>query len=109
MTANDYEKAVMKTANTKLTKYEALQNAVMGMCGESGETADLLKKFLWHGHDLPLDKMEKELGDVLYYVTWAANSLGLSLEQVMRTNNKKLEKRYSNGFSEEASKNRPKE
>lgn len=78
----------------------------MGLAGEAGETADYLKKVLGHGHPLDLPRIEKELGDVLWYLAVLANSFGLSLNQVAKTNVEKLRTRYPEGFSSHASLNR---
>ena len=83
-----------------------LVNGAMGLCGESGEVADLLKKHIFHGEDLDLDNLKKELGDVCWYIAQICNAAGLKLEDVMRGNIEKLKRRYPDGFSEEASKNR---
>ena len=78
-------------------------NGVLGMTGESGECADLIKKHLFQGHDLDNEHMMKELGDVLWYVAITANALGYSLNDVMRANVFKLQNRYPNGFESEKS------
>ncbi len=43
-------------------------NGVMGLCGESGEVIDILKKHLSQGHELNKEKMAEELGDVAWYL-----------------------------------------
>lgn len=78
----------------------------LGMCGESGEFADLVKKHIGHGHELDRAKALKECGDTLWYVAMAARQLGSSLEEVAIGNIRKLEERYPNGFSSERSINR---
>lgn len=50
MTINEYQKLAMKTLNPKLDQKEVLINSVMGLCGESGEAVDIVKKHLFHGH-----------------------------------------------------------
>lgn len=91
---------------SKLTDQEfQTKTAVMGLgiAGESGEVADLIKKWVGHGHDVDLSKLNKELGDVLWYVAALCTLYGLDLEEVAATNIAKLEARYPNGFSTEAS------
>ena len=78
----------------------------LGIAGEAGEVADLLKKHLGHGHELDREKLKKELGDVLWYVTRIAQHFGMGLEDVARANVAKLRQRYPSGFSTEASKSR---
>lgn len=75
----------------------------LGVAGEAGEVADLVKKHVGHGHDLPTEKLVDELGDVLWYLTVLANALGVSLEAVAARNVAKLRRRYPDGFSSEAS------
>ena len=78
----------------------------LGLCGESGEVADYLKKYIFHGHPLDLEVVKEELGDVLWYVALCCNAINVSMEDVMQLNIDKLKKRYPDGFSESASINR---
>ena len=67
MTINEYQNAALRTAQTdKLTARELLLNSALGLCGESGEVADLVKKHRFQGHDLDLDHVAKGLGDVAW-------------------------------------------
>lgn len=75
-----------------------LLNAVLGLVGESGELADLVKKHIFHGVPSDTVKVLKELGDVLYYVTRVAEWHGFTLEQVAQVNHDKLAARYPGGF-----------
>ena len=52
MTANEYQKLAMTTLNPELTKRDILINSVMGLCGESGEAIDIVKKWMAQGHEL---------------------------------------------------------
>jgi NTP pyrophosphatase (non-canonical NTP hydrolase) len=106
MTGNEFQQHVLRTANTGLTDKEALSNACMGLAGEAGEYIDMVKKHIFHNHSLDFDKVEKELGDILFYVAWAANIHGIELDSVMKTNVDKLLKRYPNGFNTQDSLNR---
>ena len=85
-----------------------LKLAVMGLgiTGEAGEVADLIKKHLGHGHEFDRNLVVKELGDVLWYVAAIATLNGLTLSDVAMTNVAKLRLRYPEGFSEAASKAR---
>lgn len=106
MEINEYQKLAMVTLNKKLDKKEMLTNSVMGLCGESGEACDLVKKHLFHGHELDSEALIKELGDVAWYLAEAAAALDISLDEVFVRNIEKLKKRYPEGFSEEKSINR---
>ena len=52
MQVNEYQKAAMATLNPALDKKDVLINSVMGLCGESGEAIDIVKKWLMQGHGL---------------------------------------------------------
>ncbi len=78
----------------------------LGSTGESGEVAEIIKKHLGHKHDLDIDAVTKELGDVLWYLAAIATKLNISLDYVAKENIKKLRERYPNGFNSEDSKNR---
>lgn len=78
----------------------------LGLSGESGEVTDLIKKWKFHGHELDLDKVQKELGDVMWYIAILVDTLGLNFETVLLKNVKKLKERYPDGFSSEKSINR---
>ena len=101
ITANDYQRAAMRTAGDDEENY--LANGAMGLCGESGEVADLIKKHLFQGHELNRVKVVEELGDVFWYGALIAEAVGATLSEVMLTNRKKLEERYPDGFSKERS------
>ena len=88
----------MKTVNPKLNKDEILINSVMGLCGESGEAIDVVKKWFAHGHELDRDHLKKELGDIAWYLAEAATALDLTLEEILEANIDKLRKRYPEGF-----------
>lgn len=78
--------------------------AALGLTGEAGEFADLIKKVAYHGHALDKVKAAKELGDVLWYLALAANRLGFGLDAIGAMNIAKLRERYPEGFTVEASK-----
>ena len=103
MTINEYQKLAMKTLNPELSEKDVLINGVMGLCGESGEAIDIVKKWLAQGHELDKEKLAKELGDICWYLAETATALGCSLEDIMTTNIEKLRKRYPEGFDSERS------
>lgn len=99
MTFSEYQDGVLNTWNCGKSEKDRLMNAVLGVCGEAGEFADLIKKREYHGVYVDPVLILKELGDVLYYVTASAIEHGFSLEEVAITNNKKLAARYPQGFA----------
>lgn len=106
MTINEYQKLAMTTLNPELDKKDILINGVMGLCGESGEVIDIVKKHLAQGHELDKEKIIKELGDVAWYMAEIATVLDVELEDVLTQNIEKLKARYPEGFSTEKSLNR---
>ena len=108
MEINDYQKLALKTLNKNLDKKEILINSVMGLCGESGEAIDLVKKHLYQGHELDKERFAKELGDIAWYLAEAAHAINMDLDDIFKLNIEKLEKRYPNGFNQNNSINRDK-
>ncbi len=124
MTIKEYQALAMRTNDGKCTDRVAqyiadaidepeirgmigeLLNGALGLTGEAGEVADMVKKHIFHGHDLTPEDIIKELGDVCWYLALMCTAIGVSLEEVMSKNIEKLEKRYPEGFSESASINR---
>ncbi len=103
---NDYQQQSITTRRGDLGDREAMLNATLGLTGEAGEVANLVKKAHYHNHPLENAKLVDELGDVLFYVAWLADLLEVSLEEVARRNSEKLRRRYPNGFSAQASRER---
>lgn len=74
----------------------------LGLAGEAGEVADLVKKVIFHGNAFDRDKLVKELGDVRWYFELVCEATGITMDEVERTNADKLRKRFPTGFSEQA-------
>jgi NTP pyrophosphatase (non-canonical NTP hydrolase) len=110
MNFDDYQVAALRTAKRTLSGTPAREREVLilglGIAGEAGEVADLLKKGIGHEHGVDRDKLCEEIGDVIWYCAALADSYGLTLSKVVDVNVTKLLTRYPNGFSVEASKNR---
>lgn len=68
---------------------DVMINSVMGLCGESGEAIDIVKKWMAQGH---------ELGDIAWYLAEAATALEIPLDDIFQANIDKLKKRYPEGF-----------
>lgn len=105
MNFDEYQKLALRTSNLTSGTLR-LAYLGLGLTGEAGEVVEHIKKHVGHGHDLNVDAVAKELGDVLWYVAVMADALGLTLEDVAARNIEKLRKRYPCGFSREASQNR---
>lgn len=94
MTANEYQAEALRTAGDD----PELLNGILGLCGEAGECAEVVKKNMFQGHDFDKHHLASELGDVAWYLAVSAYCLGFTLEQVFTINIQKLRKRYPEGF-----------
>ena len=103
MNVNEYQRLAMATLNPELSKRDVLINSVMGLCGESGEAIDIVKKWMAQGHELDKSHLAKELGDIAWYRAEAATALDLPLEEIFQANLDKLKKRYPDGFDSQKS------
>ena len=96
-TMNEYQKKALETAIYEMPIiYPAL-----GLCGESGEVADKVKKIIrdCNGEFTEEKKLEiaKEIGDVLWYCATLANDLGFNLDTIAQMNYDKLKSRQMRG------------
>ena len=105
--ADIYQMDVLKYAPDYQHYMPNVLYAAIGMCGEAGEVSELIKKYAYHGHSIDTEHLARELGDVLWYVTYMAHLFGYSLGDIMVMNQEKLAKRYPDGkFDAERSRNR---
>jgi NTP pyrophosphatase (non-canonical NTP hydrolase) len=95
----DYQKLALLTVNESVDR---LLMSALGLAGEVGEYVELIKKFKYHCRSLDNDKAIEELGDILWYLAIAAETLGTSLEVISDRNIEKLKKRYPDGFKYQA-------
>lgn len=109
MNVNEYQKEAMTLLNPEISQKDVLLNALMGLCGESGEAIDLMKKHLFQGHELDREKLIKELGDIAWYLAEAATGLSIDLSEVLQRNLDKLHARYPMGFDTDRSQHRESE
>lgn len=103
MTINEYQKEALRTESGLNPEYPRILNGLMGLNGEAGEAIDILKKHLFHGHDLDIEHLAKELGDVAWYLAVSADAIGYDLETILQMNVNKLRARYPKGFDVEHS------
>jgi NTP pyrophosphatase (non-canonical NTP hydrolase) len=95
-TFNEYQSDVGKFA-VALDSRDAWVHGILGLVGEAGELAEKYKKQVRDGTDVENDDLKKELGDVLWYVSYLALLNGITLEDVAVSNFKKLESRAQRG------------
>ncbi|OGC88792.1 hypothetical protein A2419_03510 [Candidatus Adlerbacteria bacterium RIFOXYC1_FULL_48_26] len=102
MEFNEYQQLASRTSILAQddTQYK-LMLLSMGLAGESGEVIDKLKKLVNNEKCVITEEkrtaLVSELGDVLWYLSELAVTLGSSLEDVAKRNVKKLEERAARG------------
>ena len=106
ITMNQYQKHAERTSGAGKSGDRRQIIAALGLAGEAGEFANMIKKLTAHGHDIPAEVLADELGDCLWYIAEAATACGLKLDEIAKMNVEKLKARYPEGFSEERSRNR---
>jgi NTP pyrophosphatase (non-canonical NTP hydrolase) len=92
LTFNVYQKAARRTA----IYTDRITYPTLGLCGEAGEVAEKIKKFMRDGV-LNDKEVAKELGDVLWYIANLAEDLGYDLAEIADMNLEKLADRKSRG------------
>ena len=75
----------------------AISYLLLGLCSEVGEVADKFKKLIRDGGEIDVEAVSNELGDVIWYMTRLADEMGLSLEEVINQNVRKLSDRKARG------------
>lgn len=98
----EYQKAAVVTKKKWDDKQFELAYCGLGLTGEAGEVADMLKKHLSGTKPLDADRLEKlkyELGDVMWYVAALCDGLGFNMGEIAQMNIDKLRKRHGNSFS----------
>jgi NTP pyrophosphatase (non-canonical NTP hydrolase) len=103
---NEYQALAERTAGAGREGERRQIVAALGLAGEAGEFANMVKKMIAHGHPITADELAEELGDVMWYLAEAATACGLALNDIAQMNVDKLRARYPDGFSEERSINR---
>ena len=100
-----YEGLAQRTSNTSAPR-DKLLNAALGLSGEVGEVNDLIKKYLFQGHELNKNRLIEEAGDVAWYLAELAVALETPLSEILIANIEKLKRRYPDGFNADRSINR---
>jgi NTP pyrophosphatase (non-canonical NTP hydrolase) len=106
VTLDEYQRAAARTMNPRLSDSERLVDAAAGLSEEAGEVLGLVRKHLYMRHQIDRERIKKELGDALWCLAAVATCLGLTLDEVAAKNLEKLERRYPEGYSDEASRAR---
>lgn len=95
MDNKEYQKIIEKTA--VFPKEIGVLYCALGMCGETGEVAEKIKKLYRDSNGVITpeltDSIKKEIGDVIWYATALGSLFNLSLDEIMQANYEKLMKR----------------
>ena len=102
LSMNEYQHKAARTINKSLTAEQMRAHALHEIASEVGEIHGLYQKEL-QGHVFMVEKLQKEIGDLLWGIAELCEFYGFTLEDIARMNIAKLEKRYPEGFTEERS------
>lgn len=126
MNANEYQKLAMRTDDGRSTErilnkigtsgetkvgdaninIGLLLEASLGLSGETGETLDIIKKWIFHEKEIDIAHLRKEVGDICWYIAAMCKAIDIDLETVMQMNVDKLLARYPDGFNTNRANNR---
>lgn len=79
---------------------ERLLTAAVGLCAESGEFTEIVKKIVFQGkpvNEENLFHMKRELSDICWYLANACIALDTTIDEVIEMNVEKLQARYPGG------------
>lgn len=108
LSLNEYQKQAVKTAI--YPRDAAVIYPALGLCGETGEVAEKVKKSIRDEggfmSESRRDELGKELGDVLWYLSNLASDLGFNLGDIALSNLEKLASRAERGTLQGSGDNR---
>jgi NTP pyrophosphatase (non-canonical NTP hydrolase) len=90
----EYQQEARRTIRRELSEDQRLLDAAAGLAEEAGEVLAHVRKHLLQGRPLDRDALVLELGDALWCVAIAADTLGISLHDVALRNVEKLRTRH---------------
>ena len=102
MNFTEYQKLAKVTKKRWDNKDFELAYCGLGLAGETGEVADMLKKHFNGSKPLDAERIEKlklELGDVMWYIASLCDGLNFDMNQIAEMNIEKLRKRHGDSFS----------
>lgn len=93
----DFNEYQSKTQDTWLFNQHDFIRIILGICGESGEIAEKIKKYYRDCSSNLREDIKNELGDLLYYIARCADYFHFNLSQIAQENVKKLLSRKNRG------------
>ena len=102
MLVQEYSDNARKSWIVTGDRFKDLAHLVAGFVEEAGESASILKRHCRGDFNLfespeELERMKKELGDALWYLTILGEHVGFSLDDIMKSNNEKTLRRLAEG------------
>ena len=94
MTLDDYNVLAVRTLNDLGNFKNNLVHMALGITGEAGEVADVIKKHYAYGKTLDVQHLVEEVGDIMFYLNGLLAEVDVEWSEVLELNIKKLEARY---------------
>ena len=105
ISCTEYQEFASSALQPKFKGEFGLYGFALGLGGETGEVLDAIKKReLYERKDIPVEHIEEELGDVMWYIANICTRYGISLDDVLVKNVKKLRERYQKLYEQEENK-----
>lgn len=96
MNVDEYQQKALESVAIKEKNLAALAHRSLGLTGEAGELANILKKIVRDKNgvadEADLAKIKEKLGDTLYYVAVLSEYFGINLSDVAEGNLEKSRK-----------------
>ena len=114
MTPNDYQALAMRTKCDQIEALYRISNkenhtpgvsliqlnhAALGLAGDAGELCNAVARCVYYGKELDLTNVKEEIGDSLWWLAEACDAIGVTLEEMMEANVRKLCIRYPDKYS----------
>ena len=100
----------VRELDSKEFKTHRALTAALGLCAESGEFTEIIKKIVFQGKPVNQENLfhlKRELGDIMWYFIQACILLDTTPEEIIEMNVDKLKSRYPGGeFDVHKSENR---
>lgn len=100
MDFKEYQQKAYTSIGNHDNEKDRMANWTQGLSGEVGEVNELVKHHYYGAERISTEKLAKELGDVLWYLSAIATHFNLDLDSCAQLNIAKLQHRHgSDSFS----------
>jgi NTP pyrophosphatase (non-canonical NTP hydrolase) len=96
---DEYRRLVLKTAKNIHPDDQLLRTAI-SLCVNSGEFANLVNKMEFQNQELDREHLIRKVGDIIWWIEYAAMVLGVSIDEVKEINIAKLKLKNPEAFAE---------